>query len=35
MIRRIADNETAEFVCAKRLETLYIMFSVSWGSEGI
>lgn len=35
IMRRIADNETAEFVCAKRLETLYMIFSVSWGSEGM
>lgn len=35
MIKRIADNETAEFVWANRLETLYIIFSVSWGSEGM
>lgn len=35
MIKRIADSETAEFVWAKRLETLYMIFSVSCGSEGM
>ena len=35
MINRIADNDTAEFWCANRLETLYIIFSVYWGSDGM
>lgn len=35
IIKRIADNDTAEFVWANLLETLYIMFYVSWGSDGM
>lgn len=35
MINRIAESETAEFVWANRLETLYIIFSVYCGSAGM
>ena len=35
MISLIADRETAELEWAKRLETLSMIFYVSWGSEGI
>ena len=35
IISRIAESDTAELECAKRLETRYIMFSVYCGSEGI
>jgi len=35
IINLIADKDTAELVWASLLETLYIMFYVYWGSEGI